>query len=163
MTMTADETTVQAIPEGFHSITPSMVVVGAANAIAFYIRAFDAVEVERATGPDGERVMHATISIGNSKIMLNDEFPEWGVFGPGKYGGAAVSLHLYVEDADATFDQAVAAGATPTMPMSDAFWGDRYGQVKDPFGHHWSIATHKQAVNDEELKKAVASMEGCAP
>jgi PhnB protein len=163
MTMIADEPKVQPIPEGFTAVTPSLVVEGASDAIAFYQRAFGAVELDRAVGPDGEKIMHATIQIGGANIMVNDAFPDWGVFGPSKFGGSAVSLHLYVPDADATFDQAVAAGATATMPMSDAFWGDRYGQLKDPFGHVWSIATHKQAVSEEALKKAVESMEGCAP
>jgi uncharacterized glyoxalase superfamily protein PhnB len=163
MTMTADEPTVQPIPEGYNSVTPSLVVGGASDAIDFYVRAFGAVELGRSTGPNGAKIMHAAIRIGNANIMLSDEFPEWGVFGPGKFGGSAVSLHLYVADADATFDQAVAAGATPTMPMSDAFWGDRYGQLKDPFGHVWSVATRKQVVSEDALKQAVASMEGCAP
>ncbi len=163
MTMIANEPKVQPIPEGFTAVTPSLVVEGASDAIAFYQRAFGAVELDRAVGPDGEKIMHATIRIGDANIMVNDEFPEWGVFGPGKYGGSAVSLHLYVADADASFAQAVEAGATATMPMSDTFWGDRYGQLKDPFGHVWSVATHKQDVSAEALKQAVETMEGCAP
>src|SRR6187402_2853065 len=120
MTMTSERTTqsVAPIPAGFATVTPSMVVHDAASAIAFYIKAFGAVEIDRAPSPDG-KIMHATIRIGSSNIMLNDEFPDWQIFGPKKFGGSAQSIHLYVEDADALFAQAVAAGAEVRMPMSD--------------------------------------------
>lgn len=162
MTMTADEPTVQPVPEGFHTITPTLVVDGASDAIAFYQRAFGAVELHRATTPGGNKIMHATVRIGDANIMLSDEFPEWECFGPAKYGGSAMSLHLYVADADATFARAVEAGATATMPLSDAFWGDRYGIVKDPFGHQWAIATQQRLVSEDELKRVVDSGEACA-
>lgn len=165
MTMTGERVAAEVapIPAGFASVTPSMVVAGASDAIEFYKQAFGAVEIDRAPSPDG-KIMHATIRIGNSNIMVNDEFEDWQVFGPKKFGGSAVTIHLYVEDADATFAQAVAAGATVTMPISDAFWGDRYGQVQDPFGHNWSIATHLRDVTEAELAAALSSMQdGCGP
>lgn len=163
MTMTSERTSqlVAPIPAGFGTVTPSMVVDGAADAIAFYAKAFGAVEIDRASSPDG-KIMHATIRIGNSNIMLNDEFPDWQVFGPKKFGGSAQSIHLYVEDADALFAQAVAAGAEVRMPMSDAFWGDRYGQLADPFGHVWSIATRTRDVTEAEIAEAMSQMQdGC--
>ena len=165
MTITTEPVTqtVPAIPAGYHSVTPSLVVDGAAAAIEFYAKAFGAFEIERAPSPDG-RIMHATIQIGNSRLMINDEFPDWQVFGPKKFGGSPVTVHLYVEDADAVFAQAVAAGATPTMPMSEAFWGDRYGQVVDPYGHHWSLATHVRDVTEGDIAAALQEMQGgCGP
>jgi PhnB protein len=165
MTMTTDrvDQTVSPIPEGFHTITPSLTVHAAAEAIEFYKRAFRAQEVDRATMPDGQKIMHATLQIGSSKIMLNDEFPEMSAKGPLAYGGSPLSLHLYVEDADAVFEQAVAAGATVTVPISDVFWGDRYGCVTDPFGHNWSIASRTRTVGEEELKRVVDEWQGCPP
>ena len=165
MTMTHERVAaaVAPIPAGFASVTPSIVVEGASEAIEFYKQAFGAVELDRVPSPDG-KIMHATIRIGSSNIMLNDEFEDWQVFGPHKFGGTAVTIHLYVEDADATFAQAVAAGATVTMPVSDAFWGDRYGQVKDPFGHNWSIATHVRDVTEADIAAAMQQMQdGCGP
>jgi uncharacterized glyoxalase superfamily protein PhnB len=148
------------IPEGFHTITPTLIVDGAAAAIEFYVRAFGAVELFRAASPDGEKIMHAMIQIGDSKVMLGDEFPDWGCRGPRSVGGTPVSLHLYVEDADAFYEAAVAAGVTATMPICDAFWGDRYAKVVDPFGHEWAIASRKRIVGDEELAKAA---QDCMP
>jgi uncharacterized glyoxalase superfamily protein PhnB len=107
--------------------------------------------------PDGS-VMHALIRIGDSFLMLNDEFPQMGAKGPRTIGGTPVTLHLYVSDVDKAFDRAIRAGATTVMPVADQFWGDRYGILTDPFGHQWSIATHKRDVTPEEMKKAVASM-----
>ena len=153
---------VSPIPEGYHTITPYIVVNGAAEAIEFYKRAFGAVELDRATSPDGQKIMNASIQIGDSRIMLNDEFPEMNCKGPLSIGGTPFNLHLYVEDADAVFERAVAAGATPTMPMMDAFWGDRYGSVTDPFGHAWGIATRKRMVTEEDLKQMLANGDGCA-
>jgi uncharacterized glyoxalase superfamily protein PhnB len=158
--MTADAPSVRAIPEGFHSITPAIVVNGAAEAIEFYVRAFGAKEIDRAATPDGAKILHATIQIGDSRIMLNDEFPEMNCRGPLSVGGTSSSLHIYVEDADTIYEQAVAAGATITMPIGDMFWGDRYGQVVDPFGHAWSIATHKRDMTQEEMAKAMESFSG---
>ena len=141
---------VKAIPEGMHSVTPHLVCAGAADAIEFYKKAFNAVETARMPGPNGS-LMHAAVRIGDSTVMLVDEFPDWKSFGPNKLGGSPVTIHLYVQDADATFNQAVAAGATVRMPPADMFWGDRYGQVTDPFGHIWSIATHVKDMTPEEM------------
>jgi PhnB protein len=144
---------VRPIPEGFHTLTPHIVVKGAAQAIDFYKKAFGAKEIGRMPGPDGKSIMHADIVIGDSHLMLVDEFPEMNCFGPQSVGGSPVTIHLYVEDADAFFKQAVAAGAQERMPLTDMFWGDRYGQITDPFGHTWSIATHKEDLTTEEITK----------
>ena len=124
----------------------------AAAAIEFYKKAFGAEEIARMPGPKGS-VMHAEIQIGDSRIMLNDEFPDFGKMGPASIGGTPITIHLYVNDVDALFDRAVKAGATARMPVADMFWGDRYGQIEDPFGHHWSIATHKEDVSPEECMR----------
>jgi PhnB protein len=140
------------IPEGYHTITPHLIVKGAAQAIEFYKRAFGA-EVRGIHKGPGDAVMHAEIKIGNSVIMLNDEFPDYGAVGPKTLGGTSTVLHIYTEDVDAAFNRATAAGAKVTMPLMDQFWGDRYGQVEDPYGHRWSIATHKEDVSPDELEK----------
>ena len=144
---------VKPIPEGMHSLTPHIVCAGAAEAIEFYKKAFGAVELLRVPGAQG-KLMHAAIRIGDSVMMLVDEFPEWGSFGPKSLKGTPVTLHLYVDNVDAAVEQAVGAGAKITMPVEDMFWGDRYGQVEDPFGHRWSIATHMRDVSPEELQEA---------
>lgn len=144
---------VKPIPEGMHSITPHLTCAGAAEAIEFYKKAFGAVEMGRMAGPGG-KLMHAQLRIGDSPIMLVDEFPEWGGKGPKALGGTPVAIHLYVPDADAVFTTAVAAGATVKMEMADMFWGDRYGVVIDPFGHMWSIATHIKDMTPEEMAQA---------
>lgn len=153
--------TVQAVPEGMHTLTPHLICAGAAAAIDFYKKAFGAVELTRMPGP-GNRIMHASIRIGDSVMMLADEFPEYGGKGPTLLGGSPVTLHIYVPNADAVFAQAVAAGAAVKMPMADMFWGDRYGQVTDPFGHSWSIATHMHDYTpeqmDEQMKKTMPAM-----
>lgn len=141
------------IPEGFPTITPSLVVAGAKEAIAFYEKAFGAKMVSCHMGPDGKRVMHSVLQLGNSRFMVNDEYPEMGSFGPQGEGRPPTTLHIYVEDVDRVFNQAVAAGARVTMPVMDMFWGDRYGQLADPFGHHWSIATHKEDLSEEEMNQ----------
>lgn len=143
---------VNPIPPGMHSITPHLVCAGAAEAIEFYKKAFGANEGGRLAGPDG-RLMHAHLTIGDSSLMLVDEMPEWKCLGPKALGGSPVTIHLYVKDVDAVFAQAVAAGAQPTMPVADMFWGDRYGQVVDPFGHKWSIATHVRDMSPDEIAK----------
>jgi uncharacterized glyoxalase superfamily protein PhnB len=120
-----------------HSVTPHLVCAGAADAIEFYKKAFGAVEEARLPGPQG-RIMHAMIRIGDSAVMLVDEMPEWGALGPKVLKGSPVTIHLYVEDTDAFVARAVKAGAKVTMPVADMFWGDRYGKLEDPFGHHWS-------------------------
>ena len=141
------------------AITPHLVCAQAAKAIDFYREAFGAEEVLRVPGPDG-KLMHAHLRFGDSSVFLVEEFPEWGSFGPHALKGSPVTIHHYVEDADAVVARAVKAGAKVTMPLSDTFWGDRYGIVEDPFGHRWSIATHIRDVSPDELAKAVER--GCS-
>jgi uncharacterized glyoxalase superfamily protein PhnB len=145
---------VKPIPEGMHSVTPHLVCAGAADAIEFYKKAFGAVEVARLPGPDG-KLMHAMVRVGDSAIMLVDENPQYGMLGPKALKGSSVTIHLYVDDADACVARAVKAGAKVTMPLDDMFWGDRYGKLEDPFGHHWSVATHVRDVSREEMQKAM--------
>ncbi len=147
---------VKPIPEGYHTATPYLIVRDAASAIEFYKKAFGASELMRMADPSG-KVMHAEIKIGNSPIMLADEFPEMGARSPQSLGGSPVSILLYVEDVDAVFSQAVAAGANVERPVKDQFYGDRSGGVTDPFGHVWYIATHKEDVSPEELQKRAAA------
>ena len=151
-------TKVKPIPDGMHSITPHLVCAGAADAIGFYQKAFGAVEQMRIPGPGG-KLMHASVRIGDSMLMLVDEAPEWGAFGPKALNGSPVTVHLYVPDVDATVAQAVAAGAKVTMPVSDMFWGDRYGQLEDPFGHRWSVATHTRDLTPQQIQEAMAAMQ----
>ena len=152
------------IPDGFHTLTPHIVVTDGVQAIEFYKKAFGAHEEERHLTPDGKAVMHARLKIGNSVLMLAGEFPPRAV-SPKSLGGTSVYLHIYTDSADAVFDRAVKAGCTIQMPMSDTFWGDRYGQVEDPFGHKWSIATHKHDYTPEQLaanaKAFFANMPKC--
>jgi PhnB protein len=141
------------IPEGYYSLTPGLVVRDAAKAIEFYQRAFGAQEVTRMQAPDG-RVWHAELQIGDSRLMLGDEFPDMGTTrAPQSLGGTSVSVHLYVEDVDAVFKRAVEAGATVTEPLTDMFWGDRYGKITDPFGHDWGLATRVEEVSEEEQQR----------
>jgi len=142
------------IPDGMHTVTPHLVCAGAAAAIEFYKKAFDATEASRMAGPQG-KLIHAMIRIGDSAVMLVDEFPEFGGFGPKALKGSPVTIHLYVEDVDTFVSRAVAAGAKITMPLEDMFWGDRYCQLEDPFGHHWSVATHIRDMSIEEMKAAM--------
>jgi PhnB protein len=146
------------IPEGMHTVTPHLICAGAAEAIEFYKNAFGAIELSRMPGSDG-KVMHASIRIGDSVLMLNDEMPEWGSFGAKHFKGSPVIIHLYVENADSVVEKAVGAGAKLTMPLADMFWGDRYGKVEDPFGHQWSIGTHVRNVSTEEMQKAMEQMD----
>lgn len=139
---------VKPVPERFHTITPHLVIDGAARAIEFYKNAFGAEEIKCMPGPGG-KVMHAEIMIGDSVLMLCDEFPEFGSISP--KGPSPVTIHLFVNDVDKVYEQAVAAGATATMPPSDALWGDRYGKLTDPFGHNWSLATHKEDLTPQQL------------
>ena len=148
---------VNPIPEGFHTVTPYVTVAGAADAIEFYKRAFGATELFRWADPDG-RIRHAEVVIGDSPVMLTDEAPEFGMAGPGSLGGSPVHMFLYVEDADATFDRAIAAGATELMPVEDSSDGDRRGGVTDPFGHVWYIGTHVEDISREELQKRYDEM-----
>lgn len=147
---------VKPIPEGYHTATPYLIIKDAAGAIEFYKNAFGASELFRMAQPDG-RIGHAEIRIGDSPIMLADEFPEMGYRSPQSLGGSAVSIMLYVEDVDAVFNQAIAAGGEVQRPVEDKFYGDRGGSLTDPFGHVWHIATHKEDVTPEEMDKRAAA------
>jgi len=146
----------QPVRNGYHDITPSLTVRGGAAAIEFYERAFGAKIRHKMDMPDG-KVMHSEIAIGDSVVMVNDEFPDWGALAPQSLGGSPVSLNLYVADCDAVFAQAVAAGATVSRPLQDQFWGDRMGWLVDPFGHKWSVATHTEDVPPEEVARRGAA------
>jgi PhnB protein len=145
---------VKAIPEGMHSVTPHLVCAGAASAIDFYKKAFGATEVARLPGPDG-KLMHGAVRIEGSVVMLVDENPQWGALGPKALKGSPVTIHVYVAEVDTFVARAVKAGAKVIMPIDDMFWGDRYGIIEDPFGHHWSVATHIRDVKPEELPEAM--------
>ena len=145
---------VKPVPEGMHTVTPHLTCAGAADAIDFYKRAFNAQEMARMKGPDG-KLMHGMIRIGDSALMLVDEYPDYGSFGPKSLKGSPVTIHLYVEDVDAFVQRAVDAGAKVTMPLADMFWGDRYCRLDDPFGHHWSVATHIRDATPEEMQEAM--------
>jgi PhnB protein len=142
---------VNAVPEGYQTITPSITCRGAAKAIEFYKNAFGAEEIMRMGTPDGH-IMHAELKIGNSRFMLNDEMPGMAA-APNPTATPSFSLFLYVPDVDSVFKQAVSAGAKADMPVQDMFWGDRYGKVTDPFGHHWGLATHVEDVAPEEMER----------
>jgi PhnB protein len=149
---------VKAVPEGYHTATPYLIVDGAAKALEFYRKAFGATERMRFAAPGG-KIGHAEITIGNSAIMLADEHPEMGYRGPQAIGGTPVSIHLYVENVDEVFPRALAAGATALRPVADQFYGDRSGTLRDPFGHVWNVATHKEDLSPEEMhRRAEAAM-----
>jgi PhnB protein len=148
---------VKPIPEGMHTITPHIVCADANGAIDFYKKAFDAVELTRMQGPGG-KLMHGAVRIGDSHLMLTDEAPDWGSLGPKSLKGSPVVIHLYVPDVDASVAKAVAAGCKVTMPVTDMFWGDRYGQIEDPYGHRWSVATHTRDVTPAEMQEAMKQM-----
>lgn len=145
-------TQVKAIPKGYHTITPNLVIRDAAKAIDFYKKAFGAEVIAQMGGPGG-KVLHAELKIGDSIIMLGDEIPEMNTKGPKSYGGSPVSFYVYVEKVDAAWKRAVDAGAKTVMPLTDMFWGDRTGRLEDPFGHLWSLAQHVKDVTPEEMKK----------
>ena len=151
------------VPEGYHTVIPYLAIDGAAEAIDFYARAFSARERYRMPGPEGS-IAHAELEIGDSVLMLSDPFPQSQVKPPRQLGGTSAGIFLYVEDVDALFQQAVDAGATVTMPLENTFWGDRFGTVSDPYGHHWSLASHVEDVPPEEMedraKQAMAAMSG---
>jgi len=153
---------VQPIPKGYHSVTPYLVVHDAARAIDFYKRAFGAHENMRMDGPGG-KIAHAELKVGDSMIMLADEMPGSGMRSPRSTGGASAGIFLYVDNVDTVFKEAVSAGAKVDAQPSDMFWGDRYGKLTDPFGHQWSVATHKEDVAPQEMvkrmKEAMAKME----
>jgi PhnB protein len=151
---------VKPIPDGYHSVTPYLCIKGAAKAIEFYKKAFGATEVMRMVQPDG-KIGHAEIQIGDSRIMLADEFPEMDFLSAETIGGSPISIHLYVEDVDAMARNAVAAGAKEVRPVEDQFYGDRSGAFADPFGHKWHLSTHKEELTPEEIsKRAAAAMAG---
>jgi PhnB protein len=145
---------VKPIPDGYHTLTPFLTCRDAARAIEFYKQAFGAKERGVMKGPDG-KVMHAELLIGDSIIMLSDEWPEFGALSPQSIGGSPMGLHIYLDGVDAAFDRAVKAGAEVEMPVMDQFWGDRYGKLKDPFGHKWSIGTHVKDMSNDEMKHAM--------
>ena len=148
--MTASK--VKAIPDGMHSLTPYLVCAGAAAAIEFYKKAFKAVEESRTPNEQG-KILNAGLRIGDSLLMVMDEFPEFGGLGPLSLKGSPVMIHLQCEDVDAVVKQAAAAGAKITQPIKDEFWGDRFAMLEDPFGHKWSVATHIRDVSPEEAKQ----------
>lgn len=149
------------IPEGYHTATPYLIIGGAAAAIEFYKKAFGATELFRFPAPDG-KIGHAEIKIGDSPIMLADEYPEMGYKGPQSLGGSPVSLMIYVEDVDTIFNQAVAAGASVKEAVSDKFYGDRIGTLTDPFGHVWHVSTHKEDVSVEEMERRAKAASAAA-
>jgi PhnB protein len=148
---------VKPIPEGYRTVTPYLIIKGAAKALEYYKKAFGATERVRMDGPDG-RIGHAEIEIGDSVVMLADEFPEMGAKGPQAIGGTPVGICLYVENVDAVFKQAIAAGGKEERPLANQFYGDRSGTLIDPFGHKWTIATHIEDVTPEEIGRRMAAM-----
>ena len=148
---------VKPIPEGYPRLSPSLAVDNAAAAIEFYAKVFDATERFRMPMPGG-RIAHAELQIGDSVVMLADEFPDMGFRGPKGVGGTPVTLHLYVEDCDATFRRAIEAGATELRPVTTEFYGDRTGQFEDPFGHRWSVSSHVEDVSEDEMMKRMSEM-----
>ena len=144
------------IPEGYHSVTPYLIVDGAAEAIRFYGEAFGAAEVLRMPIGDSGKLAHAEVRIGDSHVMISDEWPDMGMLGPKNRGGATSSLMIYLEDVDSAFERAVAAGCTAERPPEDQFWGDRMGTLVDPFGHRWSLATHIEDLSEEETQRRMA-------
>lgn len=148
---------VKAIPDGYYSLTPYLVCKGAEKAIDFYTKVFGAQEIMRMPGPGG-RIMHAEVKIGNSMLMLSDENKERGALSPETIGGTTASIMFYTDDVDAVFNRAVAAGAKSETPPENMFWGDRMGNLVDPFGHKWAIATHKEDVSPDEMQKRMAAI-----
>lgn len=151
--------TVKAIPDGYHSVTPYLIISGANEAIDFYQQAFGAVELFRMPAPGG-KIGHAEIKIGDSPIMLADEFPEMGYKSPRTLGGSPVTLMIYVADVDTVFARAIAAGGKEQRPVKDQFYGDRSGTLEDPFGHVWHVATHKEDVSPEEMELRMKAAHG---
>lgn len=144
---------IEKIPKDYHSITPVLIVKNGDEAIEFYKKGFGVQEQGRMKGPDG-RVAHAELKLGDSVFMLSDEYPEMDCHSPKTIGGSPVSMYVYVDDVDSFFDKAISAGAKVLDPIKDQFWGDRHGRLEDPFGHLWSIATHKKDLSEDEMKKA---------
>jgi PhnB protein len=148
---------VKPIPDGYHSVTPYLIVSGAAEAIAYYKRAFGATELMQMGRPDG-KISHAEIQIGDSRMMLADEVPDMGFFGPKTVGGTPITICLYVADVDATYQAAIQAGGKEMRAVQDQFYGDRSGTLEDPFGHIWNIATHKEDLSQEEIETRMKQM-----
>jgi PhnB protein len=144
---------VQAVPAGFHTLTPHLTVRNADKALEFYKNALGAEVLGAARMPDG-RIMHAALRVGDSMLMLNEEMPEYGGLSPQSLNGTGVTIHIYTDNVDEAFNRAVSAGAQVKMPLMDQFWGDRYGLVQDPFGHKWSLATHVKDLSPEEMQRA---------
>lgn len=151
------------VPEMYRTVTPTLTVRDAVAAIDFYKRAFGAQEIHRMMSPDGTKIMHAEIRIGDSMIMLNDEFPEMNCLSPQTPNGVASTIFLYVENCDAAYKRAVDSGAHPIMPPSDMFWGDRFAKVRDPFGQEWSVATHVEDLTKDEMLKRRETFFATAP
>jgi len=141
------------IPKGFRTITPHLTVNDASAAIEFYKQAFDAVEKTRSYAENGVTIVHSELKIGNSLILLSDEFPEIGILAPSSVGGSSTTLHLYVPDVDKVWDQAVTAGAVAVLPLQDTYWGDRFGKLVDPFGHYWSLASRVEMLSRKEIAR----------
>jgi uncharacterized glyoxalase superfamily protein PhnB len=154
-TQTRRETMSSRVPEDFHTITPHLVVKGVAGAIDWYTRELGAHELLRHAAPDGTSIMHSELLLGDSRFFVVDEFPG-AEFSPRSLGGSSITLHLYVEDVDSLFDRAVAAGAEVLLPVADQFWGDRYGMLRDPFGHRWSIASRLEDLSPRQMKDRAA-------
>ncbi|WP_331767623.1 VOC family protein [Embleya sp. NBC_00896] len=155
----ANVESVKPIPDGYPQLTPYLCVDGAGAAIAFYTEIFGATERMRMGGPEG-KIGHAEFTIGNALIMISDEYPEMSALAPKSVGGTPVTMHLYVDDVDATYNRAVAAGATVVQPLADQFYGDRSGCFEDPFGHRWNVATHVEDVPPEEIRRRAAEKGG---
>jgi uncharacterized glyoxalase superfamily protein PhnB len=153
-------TTIKPIPDGMNTLIPHLICRDASAAIAFYVKAFGAVEHGRLPGPDG-KIVHAMLQIDGSPLFLFDEMPEWGALSPLALNGSSVTMHRYVSDVDAAVARAIEAGAKLTMPVADMFWGDRYGKIEDPFGHQWSLATHIRDVKPEDMQAAMLA--SCKP
>lgn len=147
----------KSVPKGMHTLNPHIVCADCAQALEFYKEAFGADETARMAGENG-KIMHAAMTFGDSTLMLMDEVPEWNAKGPKLIGGTPVSIHMIVDDVDAVFAQAIAAGAKEIMPVADQFWGDRYGVLEDPFGHSWSLSTPGKPLSEEEIRANMAKM-----
>jgi PhnB protein len=146
--------------EDFHTITPHLTVRGVAAAIAFYARAFGSAELYRNVAPDGKSIMHAELLLGDSRFFIHDEFPGMGATSPLGLSSTPVTIHLYVEDVDSLYQQALGAGAKVVMPLADQFWGDRYGVVEDPSGHRWALASHVRDMTPQQMKEAADALFG---
>jgi PhnB protein len=151
---------VKRVPEGLHTVTPHLTVRDGVKLIEFYKQAFGAKEIRRRVAPDGKALLHAELQIGDLRIFLNDEFPEMGARSPLATNGTPVQIHLYVEDMDSRYERAQSAGAKVVMPLTDQFWGDRYGVIEDPSGHRWALASHVRDMTPEQMKQAAAAVSG---